>query len=334
MAAMKIEVAAARAAKAGLSMRDRLVAHMPRYAPYLSRFPWLANTRDRIPGLAGLSQVMLGLSKQRTLPKWRSDVFRHGRSTGPAEGPPVILFGDTFSTYFDSENLAAARKVLVAGGFNVISPLPDGSSRPPCCGRTYLASGLVDEARAEVRRLIAAYLPLVRQGVKVVGLEPSCLLTLRDELTALKLGTGADEIAAAVMMFEEFVVAHADSFDFAPLDREALLHGHCHQKAHDVMGSVTGALQLVPGLRVKSIESSCCGMAGAFGYQTETYAVSVAMAELSLLPSVRGAESDTLIVADGTSCRHQIADGASREALHVARVLEMAIADNTEGTGA
>ena len=334
MARMKIEVAAARVAKAGLSLRDRLVAHTPRYAPYLARMPWLANARDTVPGLAGLSETIAGLSSKRSLPKWRSDSYRHGGSTGPIDGTPVILFGDTFNTYFDSENLLAARKVLAAGGFKVVSPLPEGSSRPPCCGRTYLASGLVDGAHAEARRLIAAYLPLVRAGAKIVGLEPSCLLTLRDELTAMKLGAEADEVAAAAMMFEEFVVAHADRFEFASLERNVLLHGHCHQKAHNVMGSVTGALKLVPGLVVETVESSCCGMAGAFGYQAETYAVSQAMGELSLLPAVRAAESDTLIVADGTSCRHQIADGAHRDAVHVARVLEMAIADNTEGTGA
>jgi Fe-S oxidoreductase len=334
MARMKIEVAAARVAKAGLSLRDRLVAHMPRYAPFLARVPWLANARDTVPGLAGLSETIAGLSSKRSLPKWRSDSYRHGGSAGPIDGTPVILFGDTFNTYFDSENLRAARKVLAAGGFKVVSPLPEGSSRPPCCGRTYLASGLVDQARAEARRLIAAYLPLVRAGAKIVGLEPSCLLTLRDELTAMKLGAEADEIAAAAMMFEEFVVAHAARFEFTPLERNVLLHGHCHQKAHNVMGSVTGALKLVPGLVVETVESSCCGMAGAFGYQAETYAVSQAMGELSLLPAVRAAESDTLIVADGTSCRHQIADGAHRDAVHVARVLEMAIADNTEGTGA
>lgn len=333
MARMKIEVAAARVARTGLSLRDRLVAHMPRYAPYLARIPWLANARDKVPGLAWLSETLAGLSKQRTLPKWRSDTYRHGEAAGPADGNAVILFGDTFNTYFDSENLRAAREVLAAGGFRVVSPLPEGSSRPPCCGRTYLASGLVDEARAEARRLIAAYLPLVREGAKVVGLEPSCLLTLRDELTAMKLGPEADEIAAAAMMFEEFVVAHADSFEFTPLDRNVLLHGHCHQKAHNVMASVTGALKLVPGLKVETVESSCCGMAGAFGYQAETYEVSKAMGELSLLPSVRAAESGTLIVADGTSCRHQIADGAQRDAIHVARVLAMAVADNREGTG-
>ncbi len=332
MAAMKIEVAAARVAKAGPSVRDRLVAHMPRYAPYLARIPWLANARDAIPGIAGLSEAIVGLSGKRTLPQWRGDTYRHGDNPGPAEGLPVILFGDTFNTYFDSENLRAARNVLAAAGFRVVSPLPERSSRPPCCGRTYLATGLVDQARAEARRLIAAYLPLVREGAGIVGLEPSCLLTLRDELTVLKLGPEANEIAAAAMMFEEFVVEHADRFEFTSLDRKVLLHGHCHQKAHNVMPSVTGALKLVPGLKVETIESSCCGMAGAFGYQAETYEVSKAMGELSLLPSVRAAESDTLIVADGTSCRHQIADGTRREAVHVARVLEMAIPDNTEGT--
>jgi FAD/FMN-containing dehydrogenase/Fe-S oxidoreductase len=327
MARIKIEVAAQRVATAGLSLRDRLVAHLPRYAPLAARVPWLANMRDHVPGLAALSEAMAGLSKHRTLPKWRSDSFRHGQEAGPADGTPVILFGDTFNTYHEAENLRAARAVLAAGGFRVHSPLPVGETRPPCCGRTYLAAGLVDDARKEARRLIEAYLPLVRQGAKIVGLEPSCLLTLRDELTVMKLGAEAEEISAAAMMFEEFVVANGDRFSFRPMERKALLHGHCHQKAHNVMGSVTGALKLVPGLEVEAIESSCCGMAGAFGYQAETYEVSKAMGELSLLPAVRAAESDTLIVADGTSCRHQISDGAAREAMHVARVLEMALAE-------
>jgi FAD/FMN-containing dehydrogenase len=248
-------------------LRDRLVAHLPRYAPLAARVPWLANMRDHVPGLAALSEAMAGLSKHRTLPKWRSDSFRHGQEAGPADGTPVILFGDTFNTYHEAENLRAARAVLAAGGFRVHSPLPVGETRPPCCGRTYLAAGLVDEARKEARRLIEAYLPLVRQGARIVGLEPSCLLTLRDELTVMKLGAEAEEIAAAAMMFEEFVVAHGDRFSFRPMERKALLHGHCHQKAHNVMGSVTGALKLVPGLEVEAIESSCCGMAGAFGYQ-------------------------------------------------------------------
>jgi FAD/FMN-containing dehydrogenase/Fe-S oxidoreductase len=196
MARMKIEVAAQRVATAGLSLRDRLVAHLPRYAPLAARVPWLANMRDHVPGLAALSEAMAGLSKHRTLPKWRSDSFRHGQEAGPADGTPVILFGDTFNTYHEAENLRAARAVLAAGGFRVHSPLPVGETRPPCCGRTYLAAGLVDDARKEARRLIEAYLPLVRQGAKIVGLEPSCLLTLRDELTVMKLGAEAEEISA------------------------------------------------------------------------------------------------------------------------------------------
>ena len=327
MARMKIEVAAQRVGKAGLSLRDRLVAHLPRYAPFAARMPWLANMRDTLPGLAAVSEAIAGLSRHRTLPQWRSDVYRHGEQSGPAHGTPVILFGDTFNTWHEPENLHAARAVLAAGGFRVHSPMSEGERRPPCCGRTYLAAGLVDVARKEARRLIKAYLPLVHQGAKIVGLEPSCLLTLRDELTVLKLGGEAREIAGAAMLFEEFVVAHADRFKFKPLERKALLHGHCHQKAHNVMGSVTGALNLVPGLAVETIESSCCGMAGAFGYQAETYEVSKAMAELSLLPAVRTAESATLIVADGTSCRHQIVDGAGREAIHVAQVLHMALGE-------
>jgi FAD/FMN-containing dehydrogenase/Fe-S oxidoreductase len=327
MARMKIEVAAQRVGKAGLSLRDKLVAHLPRYAPLAAKLPWLANMRDTVPGLAAFSEAVAGLSKHRKLPKWRAEVYRHGEQFGPEDGDPVILFGDTFNTWHEVENLRAACAVLAAGGFRVHSPLPDGESRPPCCGRTYLAAGLVDEARKEARRLIATYLPFVRAGAKIVGLEPSCLLTLRDELTAMKLGAEAEEIAGAAMMFEEFIVSNSDRFSFKPIERKALLHGHCHQKAHNVMGSVTGALKLVPGLEVETVESSCCGMAGAFGYQAETYEVSKAMGELSLLPAVRAAESATLIVADGTSCRHQIADGAGRDAIHVARVLEMALAE-------
>jgi Fe-S oxidoreductase len=327
MARMKIEVAAQRVAH-GWAQSARPAGGAPAALCAAGRqVPWLANMRDHVPGLAALSEAMAGLSKHRTLPKWRSDSFRHGQEAGPADGTPVILFGDTFNTYHEAENLRAARAVLAAGGFRVHSPLPVGETRPPCCGRTYLAAGLVDDARKEARRLIEAYLPLVRQGAKIVGLEPSCLLTLRDELTVMKLGAEAEEISAAAMMFEEFVVANGDRFSFRPMERKALLHGHCHQKAHNVMGSVTGALKLVPGLEVEAIESSCCGMAGAFGYQAETYEVSKAMGELSLLPAVRAAESDTLIVADGTSCRHQISDGAAREAMHVARVLEMALAE-------
>jgi len=167
--------------------------------------------------------------------------------------------------------------------------------------------------------------------VPIVGLEPSCLFTLRDEFKAVLPGEAADTIAGQAMLFEEFLARESDSGRLMlPLKSagaaRALLHGHCHQKAFDVMPAVRKVLALVPGLDVETIESSCCGMAGSFGYEAEHYEVSMKMGEAALLPRVRAAATSTLIVADGTSCRHQIRDGARREAMHVARVLERALA--------
>jgi Fe-S oxidoreductase len=166
--------------------------------------------------------------------------------------------------------------------------------------------------------------------VPIVGLEPSCLLTLRDELGAMFPGEEAARLGANALLLEEFLAREADAGRLA-LDLNALpevkvlLHGHCHQKAFGAMPAVERTLRLVPGLEVITIESSCCGMAGAFGYEAAHYDVSMKMAEASLLPQVRAADPATLVVADGTSCRHQIADGAGREAVHVARVLERAL---------
>jgi Fe-S oxidoreductase len=221
--------------------------------------------------------------------------------------------------------------VLSAGGYRVHLPTPaDGSSRPLCCGRTFLSVGLVDQARREAERTLAALAPYVERGVPVIGLEPSCLLGFRDEIPAMLPGDAARRVADRALTFEEFLAREAAAGRLAlPLNKvadRALLHGHCHQKAFDAMGAVETVLRLVPGLAVEPVESSCCGMAGSFGYHADTIDVSLAMGELSLLPAVRMADVDTLIVADGTSCRHQIRDGAGREALHVARVLAMGLA--------
>jgi Fe-S oxidoreductase len=165
--------------------------------------------------------------------------------------------------------------------------------------------------------------------VPVVGLEPSCLFTFRDELPALMKGSEADALAANSLLFEEFLAREqkAGSLDLPlkPLAKKALLHGHCHQKAFGAMGAVESALKMIPELAVETVDSSCCGMAGAFGYDADKIDVSLAMGELSLLPAVRKADEGTIVVADGTSCRHQIHDGAAREAVHVARVLAMSL---------
>ena len=242
----------------------------------------------------------------------------------------VVLFADTFNRYFERENLDAALSVLVAGGYRVHAAMPaDGDDRPLCCGRTFLSIGAVDEARREMERTLAALAPYVARGVPVIGLEPSCLLSFRDELPALIKSDAAQALTAQALLLEEFLAREQKegrlNLPLGPLPKKALLHGHCHQKAFDAMGAVESVLKMVPGLDVQTIESSCCGMAGSFGYDAETIDVSLKMGELSLLPAVRKAPADALIVADGTSCRHQIHDGTDRDTLHVARVLAMSV---------
>jgi Fe-S oxidoreductase len=336
MARMKIEVQAARAQEHGLSLFDRLVAYLPRYAPYAARVAWLLNLRDALPGAAKTLETVMGFSSQRTLPRWRSDWFRDP-STPPAreaarDGREVVLFADTFNRYFERENLDAALGVLQAGGYQVHIAKPANGERPLCCGRTFLAAGEVDEARREAERTIAAVMPFVERGIAVVGLEPSCVLGFRDEIPALIKNDAARKLSQHALLFEEFLVREAENgklqLPLAPVAQRALLHGHCHQKSFDAMGAVEAVLKLVPGLAVETIESSCCGMAGSFGFHAETIEVSRAMGELSLLPAVRKAPGDAIIVADGTSCRHQIHDGTGRQALHVAQVLFASLASS------
>ncbi len=332
MAKMKIEFLHHWQRRHGLTLKERLIAYLPRYAPFVRRFAALANLRDAIPGLAALSERWLGFSARRRLPRWRADAFLEQRASAPAgDGREVVLLVDTFNTWFEPDNARAAKRVLEAAGYRVHLPALAGDRRPLCCGRTFLSAGLVDEARAEARRLIAALRPFVARGVPIVGLEPSCLLTLRDEYHAMLPAAEVDALALAAVLFEEFLAREHQAGRLAlslkPLGaKTALLHGHCHQKAFGVMADVAAVLRLVPGLQVQPIESSCCGMAGAFGYEASHYEVSLKMAEANLLPAVRAAGADTVIVADGTSFRHQIADGAGRTALHVARVLEQALA--------
>ena len=373
MARMKIEYLHQRRKRHGLSVRDRAVAWLPRYAPAASRLAWVMNLRDRLPGLPAVTERLLGLSAKRTLPRWRADPFRPeeildprtqpaqgqtdgvfgrtissqsndepqgteapGRHRGSSDhfratrsdGPEVALFADTFTTWFEPENARAAVRVLEAAGFRVrpAGP-PPGERRPLCCGRTFLAAGLVEEARRELARTLCALAPLIERDIPIVGLEPSCLLTFRDE--ALVLGFEREAGKARFLLFEELIADAATErildLPLRPLAGRALLHGHCHQKAFGVMPALERTLRLVPDLEVETVESSCCGMAGAFGFEAAHYETSMAMGELNLLPAVRATDRSTIIVAGGTSCRHQIADGTARQAWHVANVLEQAL---------
>jgi FAD/FMN-containing dehydrogenase/Fe-S oxidoreductase len=330
MAKMKIEVLAARVGKHGLRLRDRLVGYLPAYADLASRLAPLVNLRNHSPLLRKLFERCAGISARRALPAFRRDVFRaDSEAVGPADGREVVLFADTFNRIYERENLDAALGVLIEGGYRVHIPKPASGSRPLCCGRTYLSAGLVDNARAELDRLVATYAPFAARGVPIIGLEPSCLLTLRDELLSLRSDETAKAISAHALLFEEFLVREAQAgrlkLPLGSIAGKVLVHGHCHQKSFGAFKPVEQLLRLIPDLTVEIIESSCCGMAGAFGYGAETYQASIEMAELSLLPAVRRADPATIVVADGTSCRHQIKDGTERPALHAARVLAMSL---------
>jgi Fe-S oxidoreductase len=325
MAKMKIEFLHHYHARHGYSLKDRLIAYLPRYGPLASRFAGITNAYQSIAKRA------LGFAAKRSLPRWRRPFLGSLRSwDSEGKAGEVVLFVDTFNNYFEPENARAALAVLARAGYGVhIARAADGS-RPLCCGRTFLAAGMVEEARAEARRVLAAIKPYVERGVPIVGLEPSCILGLRDEFKSLLPGPETEALAGQAMLFEEFLAREREAgrleLKLNPLPGKALLHGHCHQKAFGAMSDVLRALSLVPELKVETIESSCCGMAGAFGYEARHYEVSMKMAELALLPRVRAAAEDAILVADGTSCRHQIADGAGRQAIHVAQVLARALA--------
>ena len=328
MAKMKIEVLAARAKKHGVGLHDRLIAWLPHYARTASAWHWLLNARDRLPGLALLSEKIAQFSARRHLPRWRRDWFRDSETT-PRDGRQVVLLADTFNRYFEPDNLRAAVAVLEAAGYHVTIASNRDEKRPLCCGRTFLAAGLVEQAREEALRMLDALRPWLHKDIPIIGLEPSCLLTLRDEYLSMLPGTDSDHLARNAFLFEEFFANEAEAghldLPLRPLDRTVRLHGHCHQKSFNVMGAVSRTLEMIPGLKVEPIASSCCGMAGNFGYHRDTVDVSLQMGELSLLPAVRAADDDDLIVADGASCRHQISDATDRASLHVARILHMAL---------
>jgi len=240
----------------------------------------------------------------------------------------VVLFVDTFNGYFESENAFAAFKVLQSAGYTVhIATKKNDDGKPLCCGRTYLSVGMVEQARAKAREVIDSLLPFAKQGIAIVGLEPSCLLTLRDEFLVMGFGEPAQLIASQAFLFEEFLAreGRAGQLDalkakLQPLAHRVMLHGHCHQKAFDAVTPIMEVIRMIPGVELELIESGCCGMGGSFGYETEHFEVSMKIGELSLFPAIR-ANPEAILVADGTSCRSQIADGVQRVAIHVSQLL-------------
>lgn len=351
MAKMKIEFLSAYKKRVGHSMRDLAVAYLPKYASIISNtplLPALLNLRNQIKPIAMLQEWIMGISAQRSLPIWKSKNFWNQKEVGSYQFTPdqlannddgkgVVLLADTFNAYFEDENLQAALKVLKAAGYRVHIPHKNKSrstqqenktentcSKEFCCGRTYLAAGMVDQAKATLGELVDHLAPYAQRNIPIIGLEPSCLFTLKDEALVMGFGERAVVVSKHAQLLEEFLASEAKAarltLNLKPADKAVLFHGHCHQKSFAAVTPAMELLKLIPNAQPKLIESSCCGMAGSFGYEAEHIDVSKKMAEASLLPSIRKAP-DSWVVADGTSCRHQIADGTQREAVHIARIL-------------
>lgn len=331
MARLKLEFLARYHEVHGVPLRTRLFGHIADLNRLGGgRLAGVANRTAR----SGLLRRWLGISAQRRLPpfarvpfdRWwqarrsgntagRPDVLKHGR---------IALLVDVFTNYNYPEIGIAAVEFLEAAGYDVLVPPVRDE------GRAFISKGLLREAREAAKRAIDVLEPLAGQGLPIVGLEPSSLLTLRDEYTyLLPEDPRVPVVAAQAWTFEEFVSRQAEAGNLAVRfrreERLLLLHGHCHQKALVGTAAAHRALSLPPGYRVEEVDSGCCGMAGSFGYEAEHYEISMQMAERRLLPAVRAAEAETLIVAAGVSCRQQIAHGTEREALHPAQVLRNAL---------
>lgn len=333
MAQIKIEYLAQLNATIGLSLRARLLGGLPRW---LARLPWLKDLirlRNRHAWLARWGERLLGISASRRLPQPASKAFEHPARRAGSDRP-VVLFVDTFTRHFEPAIAEAAQSVLEAAGY-AVKPVQaaesDARQRPLCCGRSYLSQGMVEQAKQEARRTLEALLPHAEAGIPIVGLEPSCLLTLRDEVLTLGLGEAAEQVARQVLLFEEFLARESSAGRLVlPLQRPAsgatkiLVHGHCHQKAVGAMKSMRKVLKLIPNVEFEMVDASCCGMAGSFGLEAEHAAHAMAMAELALLPALR-AEPGAQILANGFSCRQQIAEGAERSAWHLALLLQSAL---------
>ena len=297
------------------------------WARLASNAPGLANLTTQLPVLRDLAKFVAGIPAQRSIPpfaprSFKRDWFGRGETTSSRNQnrPSVLLWPDTFNNYFLPATAMAAADVLEAAGFQVIVPRAN-----LCCGRPLYDFGMLDRAEALLLRILDELSPEIEAGVPVVGLEPSCVAVFRDELLNLfPHDQRAQALARQTYLLSEFLETHARDFQLPRLERTALLHGHCHHKSIQKMTAEESILRRL-GVDFRQPAPGCCGMAGSFGFERDKYDLSRAIGELELLPAVRRAPPDCLIIADGFSCREQIAQGTDRHALHLAEVLQMAL---------
>jgi FAD/FMN-containing dehydrogenase/Fe-S oxidoreductase len=299
------------------------------WARLASNAPGLVNLATQLPILRDIAKQFAGISPQRSIPAFAPETFkqwfrsrRHGRIRPPREAKraTVLLWPDTFNNYFLPSTAKAAVEVLEAVGYHVILPQAN-----LCCGRPLYDFGMLDRAQALLLEILDQLEPEIEAGIPVVGLEPSCVAVFRDELLNLFPNDArAQALARQTFLLSEFLENNSKNASRPRFERKALLHGHCHHKSIMKMTAEESLLRRI-GIDFQAPAPGCCGMAGSFGFEHDKYEISQAIGELELLPAVRKAPADWLIIADGFSCREQIAQGTGRHALHLAEVLQMAL---------
>jgi FAD/FMN-containing dehydrogenase/Fe-S oxidoreductase len=296
------------------------------WARIASKMPRLINFLGETPVVGNIVKWIGGISQKRTMPKFASQTFRTwwAKRKNPMEsGHPVVLWADTFNDYFHPQILQAAVEVLEATGHRVIVP-----EDKLCCGRPLYDFGMLDYAKKLLAQILISLRKEIRAEIPIVGLEPSCVSVFRDELKRLfPFNEDADRLAKRVVTFSEYFTKYSD-FTFPKLHQKAIVHGHCHDKAVMKMEGMAEFLKHL-GLEFRVLDSGCCGMAGSFGFEVEHYEVSVRCGERVLLPVVRETGSETLIIADGFSCREQIEQLAHRRAMHTAEVAAKALREGS-----
>jgi FAD/FMN-containing dehydrogenase/Fe-S oxidoreductase len=323
------------------------------WARVASHAPGLVNLTTQLPFLRDLAKLVAGIPPQRSIPAFAPETFKawfhrtrsrrarsavensfgwrsassaaiepsnSERALAPEELPPVLLWPDTFNNHFQPHTAQAAVDVLEAAGFRVVVPRAN-----LCCGRPLYDHGMLDRAQSLLLQILDELSPEISAGIPIVGLEPSCIAVFRDELLNLfPHDERAQALSRQTFLLSEFLETHAKHLPLPHLNRKALLHGHCHHKSLMKMTAEEAVLRRL-GIDFHSPAPGCCGMAGSFGFEPDKYGISIAIGELELLPAVRRAPPDWLIIADGFSCREQIAQGSPRQALHLAEVLQIAL---------
>ncbi|MDC3125983.1 4Fe-4S dicluster domain-containing protein, partial [Candidatus Pelagibacter sp.] len=325
MAKMKSEFLSHYYEKFSMRIKDRIISDMPRLIWFLKIVAPIFNKVKNLPIMSTIINKF-GFTTERKMPEVQSqDALRDIYESQTISENKVILFADTFNINFENKNLVYAIKVLNKFGYQAVIPSfgRDNLKRPLCCGRTYISYGQLDKASEELNRFNDYIISNNYFDLPVVGIEPSCLLTFSDEYQTLKKVKNREKIKNKFYLLEEFIlerIKNDNAIKKNNFDQNVLIHGHCHQKSQDRMKGLTNLLSEL-NIKNKMIESSCCGMAGSFGYDSKNYEVSKKMANLSLIPAINNSNEKDFIIANGTSCRHQISDLSEKKGKHVSELL-------------